>query len=150
MHQFRFAQLANKALSNTYFAILALLELCKIICFPSLCSGTKYISTARSARCANKVSFGSTFTGWRTLFTCSLLLPDGSRNIYCNFLFRFHPPMFIFHTLDCNYNLILCHTEFKSRDIHRIISWKNLIVLLRCDISNFLWTRVRSDNMMIT
>ena len=73
-----------------------------------------------------------------------------AKNLFCNFLFRFHPPMFIFHTLDCNYNLILCHTEFKSRDIHRIISWKNLIVLLRCDISNFLWTRVRSDNMMIT
>ena len=63
LHQFRFAQLANKALSNTYFAILALLELCKIICFPSLCSGTKYISTARSARCANKVSFWFNFYG---------------------------------------------------------------------------------------
>ena len=63
MHQFRFAQFANKALSNTYFAILALLELCKIICFPSLCSGTKYISTARSARCANKVSFRFNFYG---------------------------------------------------------------------------------------
>ena len=63
LHQFRFAQFANKALSNTYFAILALLELCKIICFPSLCSGTKYISTARSARCANKVSFWFNFYG---------------------------------------------------------------------------------------
>ena len=63
MHQFRFAQFANKALSNTYFAILALLELCKIICFPSLCSGTKYISKARSARFANKVSFRFNFYG---------------------------------------------------------------------------------------
>ena len=63
LHQFRFAQFANKALSNTYFAILALLELCKIICFPSLCSGIKYISTARSARCANKVSFRFNFYG---------------------------------------------------------------------------------------
>ena len=63
LHQFRFAQFANKALSSTYFAILALLELCKIICFPSLCSGTKYISTARSARCANKVSFRFHFYG---------------------------------------------------------------------------------------
>ena len=63
LHQFRFAQFANKALSNTYFAILALLELCKIICFPSLCSGTKYISTARSACCANKVSFWFNFYG---------------------------------------------------------------------------------------
>ena len=63
LHQFRFAQLANKALSNTYFAILALLELCKIICFPSLCSGTKYISTACSACCANKVSFRLNFYG---------------------------------------------------------------------------------------
>jgi hypothetical protein len=63
LHQFRFAQFANKALSNTYFAILALLKLCKIICFPSLCSGTKYISSARSARCANKVFFGFNFYG---------------------------------------------------------------------------------------
>ena len=63
LHQFRFAQFANKALSSTYFAILALLELCKIICFPSLCSGTKYISTARFARCANKVSFRFNFYG---------------------------------------------------------------------------------------
>ena len=63
LHQFRFAQFANKALSSTYFAILALLELCKIICFPSLCSGTKYISTARSACCANKVSFRFNFYG---------------------------------------------------------------------------------------
>ena len=63
LHQFRFAQFANKALSNTYFAILALLELCKIICFPSLCSGTKYISKARSARFANKVSFRFNFYG---------------------------------------------------------------------------------------
>ena len=63
LHQFCFAQFANKALSNTYFAILALLELCKIICFPSLCSGTKYISTARSARCANKVHFRFNFYG---------------------------------------------------------------------------------------
>ena len=61
LHQFRFAQFANKALSNTYFAILALLELCKIICFPSLCSGTKYISTARSSCCANKASFRFNF-----------------------------------------------------------------------------------------
>ena len=38
----------------------ALLELCKIICFPSLCSGTKYISTAR---CANKVHFHFNFYG---------------------------------------------------------------------------------------
>ena len=63
LHQFRFAQFANITLSNTYFAILALLELCKIICFPSLCSGTKYISTARSARYANKVSFRFNFYG---------------------------------------------------------------------------------------
>ena len=63
LHQFRFAQFANKALSSTSFAILALLELCKIICFPSLCSGTKYISTARSARCANKVHFWFNFYG---------------------------------------------------------------------------------------
>ena len=61
LHQFCVAQFANEALSSTYFAILALLELCKIICFPSLCSGTKYISTARSARCANKVHFWFNF-----------------------------------------------------------------------------------------
>ena len=63
LHQFCFAQFENKAHSSTYFAILALLELCKIICFPSLCTGTKYISTARFARCANKVHFRFNFYG---------------------------------------------------------------------------------------
>ena len=49
-HQFFFAQFANTVLLSTYFAILASLELWKIICLPSFCSGTKYISTACSAR----------------------------------------------------------------------------------------------------
>jgi hypothetical protein len=46
---------------STYFATLTLLELCKIICFPSLCSGIS------SACCANKVLFWFNF--YETLFT---------------------------------------------------------------------------------
>ena len=35
----------------------------RICCFPSLCSGTKYISTASRASCANKVHFRFNFYG---------------------------------------------------------------------------------------
>ena len=130
LHQFRFAQFANKALSSTYFAILALLELCKIICFPSLCSGTKYISTARSARCANKVHFRFNFYGhgelclhpafttrWIKKYILSVKFEDTLYNsVFLYFLYNLppHPSDFQTSCWLCSYLLTIagCHIHW--------------------------------------
>ena len=67
----------------------------KTFCFPSICSGTKYISSACFACCANKVFFrfnfvGSIFTGAWTLFTLGFYPQMDKDNIYMTSEKRVH------------------------------------------------------------